>query len=194
MANPRPEEKIAKGGEDTIRRVSEETTEQTRRIGLAVARTGEEMTQTSANLLHQNAEMLQNSWRLGVDLATTIMGRSTEQLGRTFGLTGDGAQQAAQRSARNAETVLYSATAVGKEIEGISREYVDFMRRQIERNIDSMNQCWNCRSLHELAAVQTDLMRDTVASLIESNRRLADMSGRLAEDAGKHITEQMRAA
>jgi len=192
MANSRPEEKATKSAEETIRRAGEETTEQTRRIGLAVARTGEEMTQSSANLLQQNAEILQNSWRLGVELATTIVGRSTDQFGRTFGLTGDGAQQAAQRSARNAETVLYSATAVSKEIEGISREYFDFVRRQIEKSMDSMNQYWSCRNLQEFTAVQTDLMRDTVASMIESSRRVADMSGRLAEDAGRHITEQMR--
>lgn len=194
MANHRLEEKTTKTVEDTIRRTSEKTGEQTRRIGLAVTQAGEEMTQASANLLQQNAEMLQNSWRFGADMASAMMGRSTDQLGRTFGLTGNDAQQAAERSARNAETVLYSATAVSKEINGISRECLEFVRHQIEMNMDSMNRIWSCRNLHELTAVQTDLLRDTMASLIESNRRVADMSGKLAEDAGRHITENMRAA
>jgi len=193
MANLRPEEKATRNVEDTTRRTTEKTTEQTRRIGLAATQAGEEMTQASANMLQQNAEMLQNSWRFGLDMAAAIMGRSTDQFGRTFGLTGNEAQRAAERSARNAETVLYSATTVGKEITGISREYFDFVRRQIERNMDSVNQLWSCRNLHELTAVQTDLMRDTVASLVESSRRVADMSGRLAEDAGRHISENGRA-
>ncbi|MBP0116495.1 MULTISPECIES: phasin family protein [Bradyrhizobium] len=197
MTNPRPEEKPTQSPEDTIRRAGERTAEQTRRIGLATAEAGEEVAQASGHLLRQNTEMLQNAWRFGLDMAAAMMGRSTDQLGRTFGLSGNEAQQAAERSVRNAEAIMYSTTAVAKGMNGASREYFDFMRQQIERNMDRMNELWSCRTPHDLAAVQTDLMRDTIKSALDTHRRMADLSLKVADDAGNHITqsiERMRQA
>ncbi|OSI79088.1 Phasin protein [Bradyrhizobium canariense] len=191
MADPRQEEKSAQKAEDTVRRAGEKTAEQTRRIGLAAAQAGEEVAQASSHLLQQNAEMLQNSWRFGVDVATAMMGRSTDQLGRTFGLTGDEAQRATERSVRNAETIMYSATAVAKGMNGVSREYFEFVRQQIERSMDRMNELWRCRTPHDLAAVQTDLVRDTIRSAMDSSRRMADMSLKVADDAGNHIAQSV---
>lgn len=197
MANPRQEEKSTQSPEDTIRRAAERTADQTRRIGLATAEAGEEVAQASSHLLRQNAEMLQNTWRFGVDMATAMMGRSTDQLGRTFGLTGNEAQRAAERSVRNAEAIMYTTTAVAKGMNGASREYFDFVRQQIERTMDRTNELWRCRTPHDLAAVQTDLMRDTISSALDTSRRMADLSLKVADDAGNHITqsiERMRQA
>lgn len=191
MANPRQEEKSTQNPEDTIRRAAERSAEQTRRIGLAAAEAGEEAAQASSHLLQQNAEMLQNTWRFGVDMATAMMGRSTDQLGRTFGLTGSEAQQATERSARNAEAIMYSATAVAKGMNGVSREYFDFVRQQIERSMDRMNELWRCRTPHDVAVVHTDLVRDTISSALDTSRRMADMSLKVADDAGNHITQSI---
>jgi phasin family protein len=119
------------------------------------------------------------------------MGRSTDQLGRTLGLSGSEAQQATERSARNAETILYSTTAVIKGMSGMSREYFEFVRHQIENSIDRTNEVWRCRTPQDVAAVQSDLVRDTVESVLESSRRMADMSLKLAEEAAKHMTQRM---
>ncbi|MET4121019.1 hypothetical protein ABIB90_007796 [Bradyrhizobium sp. JR4.1] len=189
MANARPEEKPTQNAEETIRRAGERSTEQTRRIGLAAAEAGEEVAQASSHLLQQNAEMLKNTWRLGVDMATALLGRSTDQLGRTLGVTGDEAQRATERSARNAEAIMYSATAVAKGVNGVSREYFDFVRQQMELSMDRMNELWRCRTPHDLAVVHTDLVRDTISSALDTSRRIADMSLKVADDAGNHISQ-----
>jgi hypothetical protein len=145
----------------------------------------------SANLLQQNAATLQNAWRFGLDTATAIMGRSADQFGRTLGLSGNEAQQAAERSARNAEMILYSTTAASKVMSGMSREYFEFVRHQIENSMDRMNDLWRCRTPQDVAAVQSDLVRDSVGSFLESGRRMADMSAKLAEDTTKQMTQTM---
>ena len=92
MANPRQDEKSAKNIEDTAHRTSERTAEQTSRIGQAAAEqttrvgqaaaeAGEEVSRVGADLLRQNAETLQNALRLGLEMATAVMGRSTDQRG-----------------------------------------------------------------------------------------------------------------
>jgi hypothetical protein len=84
----RQEEKSTQNNEDAVRRTSEQAAEQPRRIGLAAAEATEQVAKTSANLFQQNAEFLQNTWRFGVDVAAAIVGRSTDQFGRTLGLSG----------------------------------------------------------------------------------------------------------
>jgi hypothetical protein len=202
MANPRQEEKSTQGIEDAARRATERTAEQTSRIGQSVAEqttrvgqvaaeAGQEVARASANLFQQNAETLQNAWRFGLDMATTVMGRSTEQFGRTLGLSGEGAQQATERSARNAQTIVYASTAAANVMGGMSREYFQLVRHQVEQNMDRMNELWNCRTPQDVAAVQSDMLREAVGSVLESSHRIADMSLKLADDAGKQINQKL---
>jgi hypothetical protein len=202
MAKPHQEDKSAQSFEDAARRTSENAAaqtsrigqaaaEQTSRVGQAAANAGEEVARVGANLLQQNAQTLQNTWRSSLETATAIMGRSTDQLGRTLGLSGNGAQEATERSARNAETVLYASTAATKVMDGMSREYFELFRHQIEKSMDRMNDLWSCRSPQDVAAIQSDLVRETVESVLESSRRMADMSLKLADDASKHMTQSM---
>ena len=202
MANPRQEEKSTQGMEDAARRAGERTAEQasrlgqtaaeeTTRVGQAAAAAGEEVARASANLLKQNAETIQNTWRLGLEMVTSVMGRSTEQFGRTLGLSGDGVQQATERSARNTQTILYTGAAAAKAVGGMSQEYLQLVRHQVEKNLDHLNELWTCRTPQDFAAVQTDMMRETVETVLESSRRIADMSVKMADDAGKQINQNM---
>jgi hypothetical protein len=122
------------------------------------------------------------------------MGRSTDQLGRGLGLSGNEVQQATKRSARNAETIIYSTAAIAKVMNGMSREYFDFVRHQVEINMDRMNEFTRCRTPQEIAALQTDLVRDAIRSVLESSRRMADMSIKLAGDATERMTQNTDAA
>ena len=193
MAHPRPEDKSTQNIEDTARRTSERTAEQTTRIGQAAAEAGDEVARAGAHLLQQNAETLQNAWRSGLDMATAVMGRSTDELRHTLGFSGNEAQEATERSARNTETILYTSTAATKLIGGMSQEYFELVRHQIENSMNHMNELWRCRSPQDVAAIQSDLMREAMGSVLESSRRMADMSLKLADDAAKHM-ERIRPA
>ncbi|WFU14151.1 phasin family protein [Bradyrhizobium sp. CB3481] len=202
MANPRQEEKSTHGMEDAARHAGERTAEQasrlgqtaaeqTARVGQVAAEAGAEVARASTDLLKQNAETLQNAWRFGLEMATSVMGRSTEQFGRSLGLSGGGVQQATERSARNTQTVLYTGTAAAKVMGGISQEYFQMVRHQVEKNMDHMNDFWACRTPQDFAAIQSDMVRETVETVLESSRRMADMSIKMADDAGKQIKQNM---
>lgn len=194
MADTRQETKSSQKTEESFRGAAEQAADQTRRIGQAAAKAGEDLSRVSADVLRHNTEMLQNTWRFGMETAAAVMNRSTDQLGRTFGWSGDEAQQAAERSVRNTHTVMDSAAAVSRGMNEISREYLQFARRQIENNMERMNELWRCRTPHELAAVQSDLIRETMTGALESSRRMADMSLKVADDAGKRIADNMQRA
>ncbi len=178
-------------GEQTSR-IGQAAAEQTIRIGQARAEAGEEVARAGAHLLQQNAETLQNAWQFGLDMATSVMDRSTDEVGRSLGFSGKETEQATERSARNTETILYTSTAATKMMTGMSREYFEFVRHQLESSMDRINELWRCRNPQDVAAVQSDLVRETVGTVLESSRRLADMSLRLADDAAQHINHNMK--
>jgi phasin family protein len=198
MANARQEDKSTQGMEDAARRASESSAEQTSRVGQAVAdqtsraagaaaETTEEVARASSMLLKQNVETLQNAWRFGLEAATSLMGRSTEQFGRTLGFSGEGLEEATERSTRNSKALLHTGAVAAKTMDEVSREYFQMVRHQIEKNMDRMNQLWTCRTPQDFTAVQTDMMRETVETAIESSRKIADMSVKMAEETGKQI-------
>ena len=61
MADTRHDNKSNQKPEELSRQAGEQAVEQTRRIGMAAAKAGEDMSRASADLLSQNAEMLQNT-------------------------------------------------------------------------------------------------------------------------------------
>ena len=99
-------------------------------------------------------------------------------------------QQATERSARNAASVVHSTAAVAKVMSDMSSDYFGFVQRQMETAMDRMNQFWACRTPQDVAAVQSDLMRETVESAVESARRIADMSLKAA-DAAKQTAQNV---
>ena len=205
MANPRQEDKSTQSMEDAARRAGERAAEestrigqaaadQTTRVGQAAAEAGEQVAQASANLLKQNVETLQNVWRFGLEAASSAVGRSTEQFGRTLGVSGEGVQQATEateRSARNTQTLLYTGSAAARVMGEMSQEYFQMVRHQLEKNMDHMNELWTCRTPQDFAAVQSDMVRDSVETGLESSRRIADMSLKMADDTGKQIKKTM---
>ena len=194
MANPRHEDKSTQSADETVRRASERTTEQATRMSQSAAQAAGDIAQGGADVLRQNMETLQNAWRFGFEMATTLTGRSADQLTRTFGFSGDEAEQATQRSARNTEAILQSTTAATRGMNQISRECLDFVRNQVENSVDSMNEFWRCRTPQEIVAVQSDFLRNALETAMESSRRVADMSVKVAEDTTKKMQSMQRAA
>ncbi|HZV03726.1 MAG TPA: phasin family protein [Gemmataceae bacterium] len=192
MANPHKDETGAQRVDEKLRQAGEKTAEQTRQMGQTAIDAGQDAARAGVDLLQKNTETMQNTWRSGLDATTAVMGSSVaDQLGRTPGLSSDDARQAAERSARNAEVILYSSGVVSKCMTEASREYFEFVRHQIENSMQRMSELWNCRTPQDFAALQSDLVRQSFEGALESGRRMADNSMKLADDAAKHIKENM---
>ena len=191
MANSRQEDKTNQAAPDAIRQMSEKTADQTRRMGETAIEAGQEVARAGANLLQQNAETLQSTLRFGLDMATAVMGRSTDHVSRAFGLSGGEVQQSTERAARNAATILHSSTALAKGMKGMSQEYFAFLRHQIENSMERMNELWRCRTPQDVAAVQSDFMRESVENAMESSQRIADMSLKVTNDTTRNMAHNL---
>ena len=72
-----------------------------------------------------------------------------------------------------------------------SEELLKTLKDRFEKNKDRMKELWTCRTPQDFAAVQSDMMRETVEIALESSRRAADMSRKMVEDAGEQIKHDM---
>lgn len=196
MADSRQEERLTQSARNTAHEIGVSTVEQTRLIGEGAVEAGQKVAQAGADLLQQNAEMLQNALQFGPDLAATVMGCSREQLSHTLGLSSNGVQQATERSTRSAAAVIHSTSAVAKGMGGMSREYLDFVRHQIESSMNRMNELWRCRTPQDVVKVQAEFLQESMETALQCSRRIADMSLKVVDDAGKQIalTTERRAA
>src|SRR5262245_24139678 len=98
MATTRQEDKLIQSGRETVRQISESAAEETRRIGEIAAGAGQDLARVGADVMQRNAELFQNTLRFGLETATAVMGRSTDQFSQTL-------HQAAERSTRNATSI-----------------------------------------------------------------------------------------
>jgi hypothetical protein len=192
MATPGHENKVsqtAQSVDETIRHTGERAAEQTKRIGETAIDAGQEVTRVGADLLRQNAETLQNAMRCGLEMTTAAIGRSTDQVSRTFDFSG-GVQQATERSARNTAATLQSTSAAAQAMSEMSREYLEFIRHQMENTMNRMNEFWACRTPQDIAALQSDFMRETVQNAVESGRRMVNIMSLKVDDAAKRMAQK----
>ena len=165
-----------------------ETGHETTRRAAQTARTmsdaAERTARAGADVLQRNTEQMRQTFEMGSDTAARMAERAFGQFARAFGVvTGDSAQQATQQSARNVEAILHSNTIMVDGVQTIAREWMTFVQNRAERNMERLEALSHCRSMQDCIAAQTDLVRDSIEDLLQTTRRIAEVSNRMVDQA-----------
>jgi hypothetical protein len=174
---------------DTTRRMTEETSRATQ----AMAASGEHTARASSDVIRRNIETVQHAWQSGSEVAIRMTERSTEQFGHAFGISGE-ASKALQRSTRNLETIVGSSSVLVEGTLDISREWFDLMRHRAEHNFERIDEMMHCRSPQEMTAIQSEVLRENLEDIMQSTRRIAEISLRIADEAARKMSETAQAA
>jgi len=174
------EKDMAEAGQETTRRAARSAAQTARSMTDAAERTA----RTGTDVLQRNSEQVRQTFEMGSDAAARIAERAFGQFARVFGvITGDGAQQATQQSARNVEAILHSSAIIADGVQTISREWLSFAQNRAERNMERLEALANCRSVQDCIAAHTDLVRDHLQDLLHTTRRVAEVSTRMVDEA-----------
>ena len=136
------------------------------------------------------AESVRDAMEFGLNNTVENFQKATDQFTQSVGFAGPQAEELARRSAENIEAVAEASTILAKGAQEISREWFALMQERLAKNLDAMSRLASCRSLHDFVAVQSDIARDRLGHNLESSRRLAEASLRVADEAGRVIQSQ----
>jgi len=155
-----------------------------------VARVGEQTARAGADLANRGTETVRNVVEAGLNTATQTFQRASDQFTKVLGFSGPQAEEVARRSSENVQAVTQASTVLARGAQEVSQEVFGLIQNRLQKNIDAVNRLAGTRSVQDFVAVQSDLARDTLQEVIDTNKRIAEVSLRIANEAGQIIQAQ----
>ena len=174
-----PIEQAARASE----RTANEFAEGASRVKDAAARASDQAMRASVEMIQRNAETVQHTLACGAKLAARMTERSADQFGRAFGVSGEGAQRAAQKSSHNLEAIVQSGTVLTEITQRLCEEWAEIARARMDRGFDRIDAFLQCRTPQDFAALQSELLRDNIETFLGYARKAGEHSARLADEA-----------
>jgi hypothetical protein len=156
-----------------------------------VAKGGEQSARAGADLARRGAETARDSLQSGVNMATQGFQRINDQFTKALGFDGPQAEELARRSSQNLQAVSQANTVLARGFQDASHEWISLAQERATKNIDALNRLAGCRSVQDFVAVQSDLVRDNLWQIIDTNKRIAELSLRVAEEAAGIVQMQV---
>jgi len=120
--------------------------------------------------------------------------RVTEQVTEALGIAGQKSEAVAHQASENLGALAETSTVLARGIQDVSREWLRLSQHGLQKNIEGLTQLARCRSIPDLAAVQTDLMRNNWHYMIDVSRWAAQCSIEIMNEAAEKIDSETKQA
>jgi len=169
--------------ENTTKAAADEGARTARTVTDEAARVGEQTARAGADIASRGTEAARNAMESGLNTATQTFERVTDQFTKVLGSSGPQAAELARRSSENIRAVTEASTVLARGAQEVSQEVFGLVQDRLTKNLDAVNRIVGTRSVQDFVAVQSDLARDTLQQVIETNKRIAEVSLRIADEA-----------
>jgi hypothetical protein len=177
-----------------VQEATREGVEQADRIVKISTDVSERAARAGTEILQRNAETVQEALQSSAEIAARLTEKSADQFSRVFGISGEEAHKAAQKSSDNIDATIHSSSVLAEVSQSISREWVNFTRERMEQNLNRFDSLMRCRTPQDFAAVQSEFLRDNLESFLQCARRIAEKSIQMADEATKRTAEAVESA
>ena len=134
-------------------------------------------------MLRSSTEAARETVQSGLNTANQTFQRMTDQVAQVMGFNGPQSEELARRSSQNLQAVTQASTVLARGFQEASNEVLRFVQDRLTKNVDSLNRLAGCRSVQDVVAVQSELVRETLWQVIDANKRVAELSLRIADEA-----------
>jgi hypothetical protein len=134
-------------------------------------------------------ETVRHLWQSTAELTSSLANRATDQFGRALGVGGGETEATSLQPFRNLTAVMQSSQSLNEGFRKSSDEWVKFVRTRVERTLGHIESAFHSRNPRELAAVQTEALRDHLEDLVQSTQRIAQVSQQTADEASRKLSE-----
>jgi hypothetical protein len=113
--------------------------------------------------------------------------RVTDRFTWAFGFAGEDSEAVARQMSENLGVLAETGTVLGRGMEDVSREWLTLSQHGLQKNIEGLTELARCRSIQDLLAVQSELMRNNWRYMIDVSRQIAEHSIEIANEATQKI-------
>ena len=146
----------------------------------------------NSEIFRTQVETAQQAVRSSLEAGMRSLEGLTQNWTRAFG-AGTPNPDLAEQSARNVQAVSQASTALAKGAKDASQAWFELSQRAVRTNLEAFGQLASCRSVQELMALQSNLLRDNLQQAIEGGEAIARASTDAIHEATRAIHAQPRA-
>ena len=185
-----PENKQTGRAAEAARDAADETARTARVATDEALKTGQQAASAVADATRRGAETGREATRLGADALNDAVRRTTDGFLQVFGVAGSGSDEATRTASETLQAVSQAGAILAHGTQEAWHAWFGLARDRLSRNVEALNRLAVCRTVRDVVALQSDLVRDNLRQAIDTGRRVAELSLRTAEEAGRTIQAQ----
>src|SRR3712207_2950315 len=170
-------------------KAADEAARTARTVTDEAGRVGEQTARAGADVFRRSTETARDNLQQGLNTATQSFQRITDQFTQALGFNGPQAEELTRRSSQNLQAVSQASSVLMKGAQEVSHEVFGLVQDRVQKNIDAVSRIAGTHSMQDFVAVQSDLVRDGLQQVIDTNKRIAEVSLRTADEAARAIQQ-----
>src|SRR4051794_21901890 len=190
LCRSQDEDHMAARNDNDQNKAADEAARTARTVTDETARVGEQTVRAGADMARRGTETARDTFQSGLNTANETFQRITDQFTKVLGFNAPQPEELPRRSSQNLQAVSQASNVLARGAQEVSREVIQLVQDRLQKNVEAVNRLAGTRSVQDFVAVQSDLARDTLQQVLHTNKRIAELSVRVADEAARAIQAQ----